>query len=195
MGDARSTMPKRYFDLFEDVHVPGRWYLDTPIDAQEQEIWTWLFRRGEPATVAEPIRIPIFRPGKPLDFSLAGAAVPVIHERVAAVFAELASSDNQLIPVSVESHSERYFILNSLRIVKCIDDDACEEVQRYTEQDGRPELVGEYRNVAGMRIDASKAGAARVFRPWGWPVVLVVSEEIKDALERTGTTGMKFEEV
>jgi hypothetical protein len=188
-------MPKRYFDLFEDVHVPGRWYLDTPIDAQGQEIWTWLFRRGEPATVAEPIRIPFFRPGRPLDFSLAGAAVPVIHERVAAVFAELASSDIQLIPVSIESQAERYFILNSLRAVKCIDDAASEEVQRYTEQDEQPDLVGEYRNVVGMKIDTSKVGAARVFRPWGWPVVLVVSEEIKEALERTGTTGAKFEQV
>jgi hypothetical protein len=188
-------MPKRYFDLSEDVHAPGRWYLDTPIDAQGQELWTWLFRRGEPATVEEPIRIPLFRPGKPLDFSLAGAAVPVIHERVAAVFSELAPSDIQLIPASVDSQAEKYFILNSLRVVKCIDDAACEEVLRYTEQDGQPDLVGEYRNVVGMKIDASKVGAASVFRPWGWPVVLVVSEEIKEALERTGATGAKFEEV
>jgi hypothetical protein len=82
-------MPKRYFELFEDVHAPGRWYLDTPIDAQGQEIWTWLFRRGEPATVAEPVRLPFLHPGKPLDFSLARAAVPMIHERVAAVLTEL----------------------------------------------------------------------------------------------------------
>jgi hypothetical protein len=188
-------MLKRYFELFEDVHAPGRWYLDTPIDALGQEIWTWLFRRGEPATFAEPLRIPHLRPGNPLDFSLAGATVPVIHERVAAVFAELAYSDIQLIPVSVESQAERYCILNSLRVVKCIDDAACEEVQHYTEQDGQLDLVGEYRNVVGLRIDASKVGNAKVFRPWGWPVVLVVSEEIKKALEGTGATGMKFEEV
>src|SRR5690606_30425219 len=111
------------------------------------------------------------------------------------VFAELAPSDIQLIPVSVDSQAERYFILNSLRVVKCIDDAACKEVQRYTEQDCQPDLVGEYRNVVGMKIDASKVGATRVFRPWGWPVVLVVSEEIKEALERTSTTGIKFEEV
>ncbi len=112
-----------------------------------------------------------------------------------AAFAELASSDVQFIPVRVESQAERYFILNSLRVVKCIDDASCEAVQHYTEEDGQPDLVGEYRNVVGLRIDTSKVGTTRVFRPWGWPVVLVVAAEIKEALERTGPTGMKFEEV
>ncbi|WP_224371134.1 imm11 family protein [Hyalangium versicolor] len=188
-------MSKRYFDLFENVHVPARWHLDTPVDAQGQELWTWLFRQGAPASVAEPIRIPLFRPGEPLDFSLAGAAVPILHERVAKVFTSLASSDVQLIPVQVESQTTRFFILNALRVVKCIDDTASEEVQRYTPEDGQPELVGEYRNVVGMKIDPSKVGETQVFRPWGWPVVLVVSQEIKEALESMGATGTSFEEV
>jgi hypothetical protein len=46
-----------------------------------------------------------------------------------------------------------------------------------------------------MRIDPAKVGDAKVFRPWGWQVVLVVSEEIKEALERKGVTGASFEEV
>lgn len=47
----------------------------------------------------------------------------------------------------------------------------------------------------GLRIDKSKVGSARVFRPWGWNVVLIVDEEIKDALEANGIFGGKFEEV
>jgi hypothetical protein len=46
-----------------------------------------------------------------------------------------------------------------------------------------------------MRIDPSKVGDAKVFRPWGWTVALIVSEEIKEALERIRATGTQFEEV
>jgi hypothetical protein len=34
-----------------------------------------------------------------------------------------------------------------------------------------------------------------VFRTEGWAGTLIVSEEIKEALERMGATGTKFEEV
>ncbi len=185
----------RYFKLSDDVYIPGRWELGAPLDGQGQKLWTWLFRRGEPAVVDGPIRIPLSHPGKSLDFSVAGAAVPIVHEKVAALFNELAPDAVQLIPVEVESRSEHYFILNILRVVKCIDDAACEEVQLWTPDDGQPELVGEYRVVAGMRIDPMKVGDAKVFRPWGWPVVLLVSEDIKTAMERVGVSGASFQDV
>jgi coenzyme F420-reducing hydrogenase beta subunit len=49
--------------------------------------------------------------------------------------------------------------------------------------------------VDRLRIDKTRVGDAQVFRPEGWNVVLIVSERIKDALERMGATGTKFEEV
>jgi hypothetical protein len=55
--------------------------------------------------------------------------------------------------------------------------------------------VGEYRVVAGMRIDPDKVGDARIFRPWGWTVALIVSEELKQAMEQEGLTGTRFIEV
>jgi hypothetical protein len=46
-----------------------------------------------------------------------------------------------------------------------------------------------------MRIDTTKVGNAKVFRTWGWTIALIVSEDVKEALERAGVTGVKFEEV
>jgi hypothetical protein len=68
-------------------------------------------------------------------------------------------------------------------------------VQRWTPEDGEPEKVGEYRYIAGARIDPTKVEGARIFRPWGWPIGLIVSEDIKEALEREGLTGTRFVEV
>jgi hypothetical protein len=190
-------MPVRYFDLFDDVSIPERWELGDPVDQSGQEVSNpWMFRKGVPVHVDGRLKVLIDRQGKPLDFSLAGVGVtPVVHAKVAMLLAELAPNDVQIVPVVVEGHPEEYFILNVTRIVKCIDDEASEEVQYWKPEDGRPEKTGQYRAVHGMRIDPMQVGEAKVFRPWGWLVVLLVSEEIKEALERIGATGLKFKEV
>jgi uncharacterized protein DUF1629 len=185
-----------YFDLFDDIYIPGRWHLDDPVDQQGQELRTWQFVRGDPAHVDGRIRIPIYVPGRPLDFSLlAGATIPVMHARVAAMFAELAPGDVQLIPVEVDGQSEPYVLLNITRVVKCIDDEASDEVRHWEPGDGRPDKTGQYKSVIGMRIDPSKVGDSRVFRTWGWSPAIIISEDIKQALESMGATGAKFTEV
>lgn len=68
---------------------------------------------------------------------------------------------------------------------------------RYTQADARlyPERMGQYKAVAGLRIDKSMPGGAKIFRLWGWPVAIVVSDEVRQALARIGTAGVRFEEV
>jgi hypothetical protein len=56
-------------------------------------------------------------------------------------------------------------------------------------------MVGRYASVRDMRIDKDKVGSAKVFRCEGWTGPLIVSGELKDALERMGATGTRFEEV
>jgi hypothetical protein len=185
----------RYFRLSDDAYVAGRWYLDDPVDPRGREVDRWQFESGLPGAIDGRLRVPLYRPGEPLDFSVtAVGGAPIVHGRVASIFAELAPTDVQLVPVDVEGQAEEFFILNVTRVVKCIDDKASAEVQYWKPEDGRPEKAGNYRAVHGLRIDSSKVGDAKVFRPWGWLVVLLVSEEIKEALERIGATGAKFKE-
>lgn len=190
-------MTRRYFDLYDDVYIPGRWELGDPTDAQGQEVEDpYQFADGHAVHIEERLKVPVERPGKPLDFSLAGLGnVPIVHERVAALIARLAPDDVQVIPVELDGQPERYCILVATWLIRCIDDEKSAEVQYWKPEDGQPERVGEYRAVHGMRIDPAKVGDAKVFRPWGWPVVLVVSEDIKEALERAGITGVRFKEV
>ncbi len=189
-------MPMRYFKLSEDVHVPGRWELDAPIDSKGQELGSWLFLRGAPVHLEDPLHVPLCQPGKALDFSLADAgAIPIVHSKVADILARMAPQDVQLIPVSVDSQSEPYFLVNVIRTVKCIDDQTSEEVVYWTPEDGVPEKVGTYFSVSGMRMDPMRVGDARVFRTWGWHIALIVSEDIKEALERAGVTGVSSKEV
>jgi hypothetical protein len=189
-------MAKRYFELTEDMTSPARWLLSDPLDEQGNEVRTRQFMSGEPTRCDGLLRVPVYHSGTPLDFTRVDTgAIPVVTEKVARVLTELAPDDVQLFPVDVESRPEPYFLVNVTRLVKCIDDEACTEVLYWQPEDGRPEKLGQYRDVYGMRIDPSKVADARVFRPWGWTVALIVAEEVKQALERTGATGLDFREV
>ncbi|MCY1029841.1 hypothetical protein OV207_00090 [Corallococcus sp. BB11-1] len=190
-------MTRRFFRLAIDVYVKGRWYLGEPttLDGAELED-VWVFGYGHPMEFNERLRISLDRPGRPLDFDTAGVGqAPVVNARVADVFRALAPHDVQLFPAEVEGQAEPYWLMNVVRTVRCIDDKASAEVQFYTPEDGRPDRVGEYRSVIGLRIDTSKVGDARVFRLWGWHPPIIVDEEIKSALERVGIVGGEFDPV
>ena len=187
-------MSQRFFRLADDVDVPRRWQLDTPIDGQGRRVFDWDFKRGTPVHVAGRLKVPIETAGRPLDFTEAGIRVPVVHVKVASMLAERAPGDVQLIPADIEGQPEQYLVLVVTRLIRCIDE-AASEVTFWKPEHGVPEKVGQYMGVDRLRIDKEKVGNAKVFRTEGWEVALIVSEDIKDALERMGATGTRFEEV
>ena len=187
-------MPKRFFKLADDVYVPHRWHLDTPTDSHGQQVDDRQFLYGTPVNIEDRLRFPVEIAGKPLDFTQAGIGVPVVHVRVASMFAKLAPDDVQLIPVDVEGQPDQYLILVATRLIRCIDEQAS-RIQLWTHENGIPDMVGKYFSVRDMRIDKATVGSAQVFRCEGWMGPLIVSGEIKDALERMGATGTRFKEV
>ena len=68
-------------------------------------------------------------------------------------------------------------------------------MQFWKPEDGLPGKVGQYYAVDDLRIDPSKVGGAKMFRTEGWTMALIVSEDIKQALERMKATGVKFTRV
>jgi hypothetical protein len=185
----------RYYILKDDMRIPGRWHLRHPIDEHGQQIDPWQFDEGRRVEPQGIIRFPVKPDGVTLDFTLDSFSIPVVHARVVQLFERLGIQDVQFIPVQVEGHTGPHFILNALRVIRCIDEARCEEVQHWTPEDGQPEKVGEYRYIAGVRIDPTKVDGARIFRPWGWSLALIISEDLKEALEREGLTGTRFVEV
>jgi hypothetical protein len=189
----------RYFRMRDDVHVPGRWFLTEPRDRHGAGL-EWVLGKGRPIDVATPVVLAVSDAstgGRPVDYSeLDTSSVPVVHARVAQVFREFSPSDVQVLPARIEGQVEQFFIVNVTRVLDCIDERGSRHVERYTDEDATlfADRIGEYKDVRGMRIDPTKVGGARVFRTWGW-VAIVVAEEIKQALERIGTEGVRFQEV
>lgn len=184
----------RYFKLRDHMSIPGRWVLDGPFDEQGTELDSWQFGNGQRIELACVPRFTLSHVGGAVDFSQTGLGVLVVNGRVAAILARLAIQDVQLLPARVEGQTEPWFILNVLRIIRCIDDARCGEVEYWRPEDGQPEKVGQYSYVHGLRVDPTKVGDAHIFRPWGWDVAIIVSDTLKQALEQEGITGMKYVE-
>jgi hypothetical protein len=184
---------KRYFDLWDDMRIAGRWHLEGPFDERGEELNPWQFKEGR---AIELEGTPRFRPdlaGRPLDFTLAGFTIPLVHSRVVSIFDRLGlQNEVQFIAAQVEGQSEPYWILNALRIIRCIDDARCEEVRFWEVRHGAPNRVGEYRNVAGLKVDPLRTEGADIFRPWGWTGALIISERIQMEMERRSVTGPRF---
>ena len=185
----------KYFDLFDDMSISERWALRSPVNDRGQRIDPWQFDEGRPLNLEGMPTLPLARPGRALDFTSTGHTVPIVSEKVADLLGKLDFLKQvQLLPARVEGQSGP-FILNVLRVIRCINDARCREVRYWTPEDGQPEKVGEYKVVSGLRIDASKVGDAHIFRPWGWRVAIIVSEHLKQAMEQQGITGAEFTEV
>lgn len=138
--------------------------------------------------------VPLHLPGIALDYSQ--AIIDVLSQRLVALWQRLGIQDEvQFIPARVEGQMERFFLLNTLRIIRCVDETRCSEFSLWTPQDGVPAKVDHYRSVMGLKIDPTAVGDAHVFRPWGWKNALIVSARVKQAMESEGMRGAKFVEV
>lgn len=186
---------RRFFDLMDDRRAPGRWHLGSPEDKEGRKLNPWQFEKGKVLELGCVPRFPLDIPGTPLDFCWAAFSIPVVHSRVIQLFSRLSlHGEVQFLPARVEGHAEPWFILNALRVIRCIDDARCGEVQYWKPEDNRPDKLGEYRAAHGMKVDPALVGGAHIFRPWGWRVALVISEELKQALEHEGITGTRLVE-
>lgn len=175
------------------MRIPGRWALGAPLDPEGREIDPWQFEKGRALELGFAPRFPLLAHGTPLEFSSAAFGIPLVHGRVVRLFEDLDSRHEvQFIPAQVEGFSEPSFILNTLRTLRCIDEERSEELEYWMPEHREPERVGEYRSVYGLKIDPEKAVGADIFRPWGWSVALIVSERLKQALERERIMGPKF---
>ena len=184
-----------YYDFWDEKEIPGRWYLGDLIGPSG-----WLdpqpFVSGTgPLNPEGPLRIEQYRLGKPLDYTMADRGMPVVSERAAAVLREIAGADVELIPLEVEGRPEPYFIGNAIHAIDCVDEQRSEGIRRWGPEDGRPERIGDYKPFDKLRVDPARTEGHNIFRVKRCLVYLIVSERLKEALERANLTGLYFKPV
>jgi len=179
----------RYFDLFDDMSVKGRWHL-SEVTAAGEEV-NWPLTDGRPYQGMTRVAVEVQYPGPPLDFTLTAFGVPVASKKLAAAVRAVAKGDVEGVPARIEGHSG-FEVLNVVRTVDCLDEQRS-RFTIWTDKD-QPEKVGHYESVPRLRVDPKRiSGDAHLFRLARWEVALVVSERLKEAMERAGCRGARFD--
>jgi hypothetical protein len=203
-----------FFELEDDLHTRGRWYLNRLTDCNGVELDSREFQYGKVVDLGPPIEAKTWkegiqvaaqpplkvmldpkREGLPLDFTFTNANMPVAVSKVAETLAIVSARDIQRVPVLVEFREEQYEIINVISIIDCIDAQRSEITYYTKESTVRPDMAGEPEMILNLTIDPAKVGNHHIFRLKGWTMVIVVSEVIKDAFESMKVSGVTFRQI
>ena len=186
----------RYFRvLADDKQFGDRWFLDEPLSENGEPIDCRLFTYGKAYEGVAPHLVPMQQSGKRIAFNLAAFDMPVVSNEIASILRSVAAIDCEFFPVVVGASNHEMSIVNVVRRIECVDESRCEEVMKWLPEDNRPDRLGSYRSIGGLRIDPLKTDGHHIFRIFGWEVDLIVSEVTRAKLEAIENLGIVFDEV
>jgi hypothetical protein len=178
----------RYYRLTDNVYIEKRWHLGEVMHGDIEP----LFKSGMP--FRGTLSTCIHHGNKPLQFCLTSFAVPIAHEGLAQAMALVAPHDLQRLPVDIPGHPG-YEVINVIRVLDCLDEPRS-KVELYPPGYHRASLVGNYMTVEEPHMDASRIPpGVHAFRVARWHASFIVSEVMKDAMERAGCEGATFTDV
>jgi hypothetical protein len=211
-------MTRSYYELEDDVFIEGRWFLNGLFDSNGIELEARELRYGKPIDVRHPLRLrrcnsdqlievrpPLFvsrqRAGVPsdsqipIDFTFAGHDLPVVTKEVAELLEHTCREDIQRFPVIVEGAREEYDVINVVALLPCVDKLRSDVESWWTAADGRPDKLGHPKSINKLVVAAECAEGHHVFRLDGWRSIVIVSDLLKDMLEKKAVKGVRFKSV
>lgn len=183
---------QKFFDVVtDDTNFANRWFLDEPLSDGFVVIDTRLFGYGVPYEGIVPRRIPIRQEGVQVAFNLGAFDTPIVSQAILERFPHDCRGDYETFPVTVGNGVSGFSILNVVRRVACVDEERsiCE---KWVVEDERPDKIGCYRAIGDLHIIPSLARGLDIFRIEGWEVALIVSERLKESIERIQNLGIEF---
>jgi hypothetical protein len=193
MGDEAAMMTEGFYELI--AYGLTRWFLGPPYDPAGNEVDPRIFTDGVPVSVHSSLTIPVRELGDKVDFNFCAFDMVVTPRAFNVELEKLVGSAIQRIPVTVEGEGDRFEILNICESVLCLDESRTEHVMKWTADDGRPDKIGKYRMIIGMKIDPAAAEGHHIFRVAGWYLALIVSEEVKRFFEAWNISGLEYRRV
>lgn len=183
----------RYYDLADDmsVQMQSRWHIGR---IRLPDGTVAFLNLGTPMEDSRQLHADVTHVGQALEYCRTSFNVPIATTAVAEAIRSVAGSDVQCLPLTI-SGQRSMMALNAVRVVRCVDD-IRSECDKWTEKDGRPDKLGQYRYISKLVLNKRAIPPdAHFFRLSDWLVCLIVSEAVKDAMERVGCFGAKFTEL
>jgi hypothetical protein len=188
-----NSVPQRSFwrVLVDHEGFADQWFLDEPITAGGEEIDAREFTEGVPYPGPRPAVVPVGNSGRELAFSFGAFDMPVVSTAIADVIFRIAPDDVECFPINVPGSKGTYVILNVICALDCLDEEKS-EFTRWTKEDERPDRLGQYHVISTIRVDPSRAQDHHIFRIKDWPLALLLSNTLKNALADIPDLGVVF---
>lgn len=167
----------------------NRWHLqilDSFADGSAVDIWAY---RCKTLPNPKPVPVRIQIEGTQVDFNPTVFSAIVASRRMAEAIEAIAPNDIQRIPALVEGGQGDWEVVNILPCIDCIDSERS-LIQYYPTN--HPTKAGKPRGIIRLVIDPSRVDGHHVFHPKDWEVAVIVSDVVKDALERISASGIEY---
>lgn len=183
----------RYFELRDDMseRMRSRWHVGELLLPDGTEP---LLTSGIRLEDSRQLSATVTHAGYTLEFCLTSFAVPIATKALAEAIKRTAPLDVQCIPAMIAGQAGMV-VLNVTRLIQCVDEQRS-EFEKWTERHGRPDKLGKFYYISKLILTRNAIPHdAHFFRIADWDVALVVSEVVKDAMERVGCYGAEFREL
>lgn len=181
-----------FFRVLADPNRPRRWFLGEPRTKEGGIIDARKFTQGTRYDGPAPVTVPVGQQGEVVCFNLAAFDMPIVSESVARIIWSHAAPNVQSFPVTIDRHG--FEIINVTANIDCIDE-AASQIVKWKPEDGRPDKVGCYRMITNLRINPLACADYSILRIKGWEIALIVSGDIKEAVENVPDLGVMFSSV
>jgi len=142
----------------------------------------WYFTHCEHWNCDEPLFSSLRQIGTATSILLGAFDIVYADPRLSEAIEEIVRDDIQRIPLSIINRIEDQEIINIVREVDCFSESETTAFSRWTAADGRPEKIGDYKRVGGLRIDPEKVGDADIFRISRYNMPVIVSGRIRQLI-------------
>lgn len=138
------------------------------------------------------------------DYPFATGLLPIYSTRLKSLMENLGLKSIQYLPLRIRRRDgakevDGYYIANYLNVIDCLDRERA-VYQIWTKDnllfwEKRPYMLGTFRDVTRAVLDSKKIGDVPIFRLWGWEMMVMVREDVKQTIEEAGITGCVFREI
>lgn len=175
----------KYYKFWQDMDVLGNWFLDEANDANGIQIYGWNFSSGIEYTESIPVSTTPYQVGNESPVSFGGLDTPYFRRDIGDVIEKIAKNQVQRFDVFIPNAVDEYCIINATITLDAIDPSS--DIEKYTARQIAevPERGDRYKMVSKIVLNGEKIPVnSHIFRLKGWLVDLIVSEDVKNGIEK-----------
>ena len=177
------------------------WYLSTGLSDRVE----WDLRAGRYIEDLDPNTTAFYDDKvEHTDFPFTDNDLPVYSPRLKALMEKLKVEGIQFLPLRIRhrpsgAEAQGYHIANYLHAIDCLDRE--HSIYEIWTKDNllfwekRPSMLGTLRDLRKAVLDSTKIGNDRLFRLEEWEMMVLVREDVKEAIEEARITGCRFTEI